>query len=267
MEYRHGVPSFGPARPRQLSILAVSRTSSGETTINTPTEHSPEDWRGKFDAPHAPDTELPGVGQIRHLRVWPAVVCLVGLWLTRLVPPLLGSDNPMIFMVAIMGPLVFTLLILIWWLFFSCASVLERWLGLLGLILVGVVNTLLEHKSVRGFGTMMMAIPWGITAYVVALFLMRSGFNRHRVAFALVAAFCGFGFWDSGAHGYDLCRLSSQSQLAVDAHGRRSPAGRTRRSTAVRRHDGWCRGTPRRTCMVRIPRSPSRRSSAGYRVG
>lgn len=165
------------------------------TDINTADQPAPDDWRSKFDAPNAPDAELPGVGKIRHLRVWPAVVSLIGLWVGKLVPPLVARDNPMSFMVAVFAPLVFGLLILIWWLFFSRAGVRERWIGLLGLILIGILTVLLSDKSVRVLGTIMMAIPWGITAFTVALVLLRSGFNRRRVGFALLAALCGFGFW------------------------------------------------------------------------
>ena len=91
------------------------------------------------------------------LRVWPGIVIVILLWLSRfgikaVIPGIDGFGK------AMMTSFVFTLLLIIWWAFFSRARWLER-LGALALIAVALTGTwFLRHDS--------MWLPW-LLAYVI----------------------------------------------------------------------------------------------------
>ena len=91
------------------------------------------------------------------LRVWPGIVAVVLLWLSRfgikaVIPGIDGFGK------AIMTSFVFTLLLIIWWAFFSRARRMER-LAALALIAVALTGTwFLRHDS--------MWLPW-LLAYVI----------------------------------------------------------------------------------------------------
>src|SRR6267142_3195094 len=81
----------------------------------------------------------------RLLRVWPAVL-LPGLMLAaRFGPALFEGGASSYWMVAVFGPLLCCLLILIWWLTASRATWKERLFGFLGLIAGLVVTLALVH--------------------------------------------------------------------------------------------------------------------------
>src|SRR5919112_3274181 len=85
------------------------------------------------------------------LRVWPGIVAVVLIWLSRfgikaVIPGIDGFGK------AMMTSFVFTLILIIWWAFFSRARRLER-LAALGLIALAMAATwLLRHDS--------MWLPW-----------------------------------------------------------------------------------------------------------
>lgn len=101
-----------------------------------------------------------------------------------------------VMMARFMGPLACTGLILFWWLFFSRAWWVERGLGLVGLAAITVVTTLLADKSIRGFGTAIYAVPWGITGFAVVLIGSAKMQSTQRTWLALLGALVCFGFWD-----------------------------------------------------------------------
>jgi outer membrane protein assembly factor BamB len=95
-----------------------------------------------------------------------------------------------------MGPLVCAGLIVLWWLLLSRASLKEKALGLIGLVTIVIVTTLLADKSIRGIGTMIFAVPWGISGFAVALICLARAKSTRRTWLALLAALVCFGFWD-----------------------------------------------------------------------
>lgn len=98
-----------------------------------------------------------GVTPQRLLRVWPGIVLVVLQWTARfgikaVIPGIEG------FSLSMMVSFVFTILLILWWVFFSRAKWLER-LGGLALIALGLgAAWLLRHES--------MWIPW-LVAYAV----------------------------------------------------------------------------------------------------
>ncbi len=140
-----------------------------------------------------PTNEL--VARVASLRIWPPIVLLVLMWGSRIGVILLDEASLTTLMIRFMVPLVCSALIVLWWLFLSRAVVREK---LIGLVLLGgivLLTTMLSHETVKGFGTLLFAIPYGITAFTVALIAARSLPPRTRTSLALLAAVIGFGYW------------------------------------------------------------------------
>ena len=77
----------------------------------------------------------------KPLRLWPGVAAAVLLGLTRFVLPIVMPED---FGYAILGGLVWTLAILVWWLFFSRAPWSDR-LGAVALMIVARVGHIALH--------------------------------------------------------------------------------------------------------------------------
>jgi outer membrane protein assembly factor BamB len=127
------------------------------------------------------------------LRLWPGVVAVALQWLgllLRVVDPALGVW-------AMLGAVVFGLVVIVWWLFFSRAPWWER-LGALALIGLAVVATRpLVHPSISnaGMGRAMyiFSIPLMCLALVVWALASRglAGWPRRAALLASVVAGCG----------------------------------------------------------------------------
>ncbi|MCH8215418.1 MAG: PQQ-like beta-propeller repeat protein [Planctomycetes bacterium] len=133
--------------------------------------------------------------EIRPLRVWPAILFVFLIWGLRIGSRLADEPSFGVLMAGFMGPCLVSLLILLWWIFFSRALIKEKLIGALGLIIIIVLTTALSHKTVFGFGTMIYAVPWGMTAFAVVITCARRRYPA-RTALALLAALIGFGYWD-----------------------------------------------------------------------
>src|SRR5881409_3106759 len=72
----------------------------------------------------------------RALRVWPAVILVALMIITRFVPAFLEGGLAKYWMFAMMAPMVCCLLLVIWWLAASRATWKERVFGFLGLAAV-----------------------------------------------------------------------------------------------------------------------------------
>ena len=146
------------------------------------------------DATH--ETKAAPEPSIRPLRMWPAVLLLVILWGFRSVPTLEGEMSMRAMMLGFFAPLVCAAVILLWWLLLSRAWIVERLLGFVGLCAIMVATTAIADKTIRGFGTMLYAIPSGVTAFCIILFVFSQAAPRKRTSLALLAALIAFGFWD-----------------------------------------------------------------------
>src|ERR1043166_9300790 len=73
----------------------------------------------------------------RQLRLWPGVIAGVLLLIVRFGVPLVA---PQAFLIGMLGGLVCTLLILVWWCFFSRAPQMERW-GAIVLMIIAMPAT------------------------------------------------------------------------------------------------------------------------------
>src|SRR5882724_7759187 len=148
------------------------------------------------------ETEAPPAGSnspvrpsaSRALRVWPAVILVALMALTRFVPAFLEGGLAKYWMFAMMGPLVCCLLLVIWWLAASRATWKERVFGFLGLAAVFAMIMALVEPLMRGPGTISITLPMGMSAFVVGAALFQKRRPLARTSAALLLAAAGFGF-------------------------------------------------------------------------
>ena len=128
----------------------------------------------------------------KRLRLWPGVVAVLLLWVSRigikaLVPGFEG------FAQAMQGAILAGLAIVLWWAFFSRAAPLER-LGALALMSVGLAMTwLVKHDSMGPLWLIGYALPILCTALVAwAVATRRLPDRRRRVSMVGTILFaCG----------------------------------------------------------------------------
>lgn len=130
----------------------------------------------------------------RPLRVWPAVV-LVGLMIAaRFGPAYLEGGLSKYWMIAMLGPMLCCLLLVIWWLAASRATGKERVFGLLGLVVGFALTLVLVEPLMRGPGTIYITLPMGMTALVAGAAWLRNRSPLTRTGGAVLLAAVGFGF-------------------------------------------------------------------------
>lgn len=97
-------------------------------------------------------------------------------------------------MVALFGPLLCCLLILIWWLAASRATGKERVFGFVGLITLTGLTVWLLHPTMKGPGVLSITVPMGMFAFALGALLLAAQRPAVRTGFALLLALGGFGF-------------------------------------------------------------------------
>src|SRR5438094_254099 len=130
----------------------------------------------------------------RALRVWPAVILVPLMIVTRFVPAFLEGGLAKYWMFAMMGPMVCCLLLVIWWLAASRATWKERVFGFLGLAAVFAMIMALVEPLMRGPGTIYITLPMGMSAFVLGAALFQKRRPLARTSATLLLAAAGFGF-------------------------------------------------------------------------
>ena len=120
-------------------------------------------------------------------------------------------------MAQFMGPGAVSVLVLVWWVFFSRARLSEKLIGAIGLLLIAVATTMLEDKTVQGMGTMISAVPWGATAFALGAICFRS-LSPARLVRGSAGGFDWVWILDPGSYGFDPWRFQNGSSLAVAAN-------------------------------------------------
>ena len=132
------------------------------------------------------------INPFRALRVWPVVVVLLAMLVTRIIPLVVDDGPPMIWMSSSFGPLVGSGLLLLWWLGFSRAITMERVLGAVGVISALAVTALSSDPSMFPVGLALLTIPLGMALFgvsAVALGRMRSIQRTFLIVLATAAGF------------------------------------------------------------------------------
>ena len=131
----------------------------------------------------------------RPIRLWPGVAALVFFVLARFVVPVAFPDAEL---AAMLGSVVASVVILVWWVFFSRLPWVERLGGIALLLVVIVAVRPFLHPSISGAGMgylyYVLAAQLGTLLLVIAAVAARgmgAGARRAVIAVAIVVA-CGF---------------------------------------------------------------------------
>jgi outer membrane protein assembly factor BamB len=150
--------------------------------------------REESDMTNVPTAEPSGR---KPLRLWPGVAIVVLQWVVKFVVPLVVPEGQVIGM---FGGLVGALAVVVWWVFFSRASRLERW-GALPLMALAVVATRpLMHESIQngmmGMMFVLYAVPATLSLALVLWAVTCGGLAvRPRRAAMVAALLAGCGVW------------------------------------------------------------------------
>ena len=129
----------------------------------------------------------------KTLRLWPALLLgITGILSSRLTE--LYEDAPSwLWMVVAFGPLLCSLLALVWWTFFSRTNLRQRIYGLIGIIGTGSIVLLLLDQTMYGPVIMMITFPLGMAGFVAGLYLSR-WLNLPQNWLAVTGCILGFGY-------------------------------------------------------------------------
>ncbi len=130
----------------------------------------------------------------RSLRVWPAVLLGCLMLAARFGPALVEGGASSYWMLAVFGPLLCCVLILIWWLTASRATWKERLAGFLGIPAALALTLWLVDPTMRGPGTTYLTLPMGMLAFVMAALLLAKRRPIIRTGGTLLFALAGFAF-------------------------------------------------------------------------
>ncbi len=135
-------------------------------------------------------------GSFRPLRTWPALILVAIGILARFGPAWLegGSGMSSYWMVSLLGPVLASLLLLIWWLTLSRATGKERLWGFVGLLAILGITVGLVDPSMRGPGTIQLTVPMGMAAFALGAVALGGRRPRVRTGLAVLFAVVGSGF-------------------------------------------------------------------------
>lgn len=132
------------------------------------------------------------MGRYRPLRVWPAIILLVGMIVTRNLPAWWENGPTNLWASAAFGPALCGILVLLWWLTASRATWQERLGGFLAVIVAFIASLVLMHPSMHGVAVMVLAIPIGMAAFAVGAIVLSGMLSYKRTIFACLMATVGF---------------------------------------------------------------------------
>jgi outer membrane protein assembly factor BamB len=162
----------------------------------------------------------------KPLRLWPGIVLVVLQWLSRfgvkaVIPGINGFGK------AVMGSLICTILLIVWWAFFSRARRIERFGGLALIVAVFGLTWLLRHDSMWLPWLFAYAFPGLSLAFVIWAVVTRNLPNRVRVATMVATVVIACGAWlllrqngINGDHNADFgwrWRASTEERLLAEA--------------------------------------------------
>jgi hypothetical protein len=121
-------------------------------------------------------------------RVWIPLVLLPWMIIARFVPSLIQNAPANIWMVAAFGPLLVSLLILLWFGLVSRAVWWERIVGITALVILLVVLIACSHPSILGPLMMILTIPTTIGGFALGALAYGRTLNKNRLWYSLVLA-------------------------------------------------------------------------------
>ena len=132
------------------------------------------------------------------LRIWPAILLIALMVVTRALPKILNLREPKVFTVSFLGPVVCGILLLLaWWAASSRASWKDRLNGVGGVIVLAVGAGYLVDRSMLPISFIMHVVPWGVAAFGIGVMFGSLASFRRPVWIGLLASALVFGFWTS----------------------------------------------------------------------
>jgi len=128
-----------------------------------------------------------------RLRTWPVLLLLLLGILTRFGPRHLEGGMSSYWMVGLLGPLLCSVLILIWWPTASRATGKERLWGFIALAVFLGVTVTLADPSMRGAGTIQITFPMGMAVFALAAVVLAARRPWVRTGMAVLLAAVAFG--------------------------------------------------------------------------
>ncbi len=159
------------------------------TEVNDQTES------GTAESVESTDSGNISNGQIyKPLRTWPPILFVIGLVASRFLTLLFEDLSIFIMMVGIFGPIVFGVLLLLWWSFASRATGKERIVGILCVIAIAAITFAIIDKSMIGPGMMRTTVPMGLGLFGLTAILCANILSFKRTVIILLVTMFGFGF-------------------------------------------------------------------------
>ena len=137
------------------------------------------------------------VSKVLPLRIWPAILLLVGMAALiggRFVPSMTESGSILALLAVMLGPALMGVGVLLWWAFASRATLNEKIVGSIGLIVVAIACIMLSDKTMLGPGIMLITVPMGMAAFAISTVVFKNHLDISRTWIALIFAVFGFAF-------------------------------------------------------------------------
>ena len=128
----------------------------------------------------------------RPLRVWPVILLLL-VMLVSFIPSFVIYGSPAAQILMILGPAIAGVLMLVWWLLGSRASLYEKLLGMFGFGVAFGLTVALVDISMFGMPLIAVTIPMGGAALGLGAILFRKAQPPVRTVLIMTATLIGFG--------------------------------------------------------------------------
>ncbi len=132
----------------------------------------------------------------KPLRIWPGVVAAILLFLVKFIVPMVIPDT---LPIVIFGGLIFSLIIIVWWVFFSRASWFDRISAIVLMIIALLAIKPFLHQSIAeaGMGLLffILAIPILSLVFVAGIALSRNFSDGLRRVTLVVTILLAVGGW------------------------------------------------------------------------
>ncbi|XZE20747.1 PQQ-binding-like beta-propeller repeat protein [Pirellulaceae bacterium SH449] len=129
----------------------------------------------------------------RPLRIWIPLLLIPLIGIARYFPTWF-PEITMVWAVGAFGPLLVSLLLILWWLLFSRATFQERGLGLIGVIASLLVVGLFVDRSMLGPIFIVLTLPMCVVAFSIAIVLMHRTSAGWRTVVSLLIGFSAAAF-------------------------------------------------------------------------
>jgi len=138
------------------------------------------------------------IAQHKSLRIWPGVVIVIVQWLIRFIIPNFVQED-IVTQTGVFGGILGGFAIIIWWAFFSRASLMERWLAIVLIIVSMLLTSQFLDKSLEtamvGMMFVIYSIPVLSLAFVVWAVASRNFSTGLRRVTMVITILLSIGFW------------------------------------------------------------------------